>query len=914
MSEARIQLDAQVQVRRDIEANWAAVDPVLRDGEIAYSKDLNRIKVGDGARKWSELEYMAGSSASLSLDTEISETSENAVQNKVIKAYVDGKAAEAQAAAEQYIQNEVLTAYATTKYVGEREEYLVSYAEGLVNDLEKDINGRGYLTSAAMNSYATKEDIKNFVTKGSTFAHYGISNFDFGSAELKSNGNKFLQSFGGADTYVFATNTLYLEAPNIYVSAAGGSYRLVHAGNYKEVLTGVSLYSGSLSISDRLNYRHLGYGYTSGGWKTAGPALSFGLSTFQHYIQGEVYTNKLYHCAYNNGELTDWKLLIDEGNIGDYALSKAGGTIDGELKISQALTMIGTAPIRGDIPEGGTYPRFRMLMHPNGLFFQASTYDGTSTAGKVGFTGYGGNPAEDIYFNASTIRFLGAASFSSSLTLGGVTIKSWSEIVGSGSGGSDCITSNGGTINKDKYLYFGDASLTYRTTADGLTKLVISGLTEVGNLYVRERIWMEMNSDSRFGFRNSSTGESESISSFSDLKTLLNLMAAEATIGDGADFNNLTTPGAYTFMSDSISHSPTGYGNLLTIRGTSDYYISQLAIKHDGEMYLRTKTDKPGEDGDYWTEWRTIVDSASALTMLMGMGQGAVNNGSLNEVTRPGAYTIVGQSLSNYKYQYGTMLAISGTDDYFVSQLAMNASGEVSTRVREGGTWKNWRTLLDESNCGSYCLKAVSSDYYTFLLTSKTTDGVTRFVIQDANQSLLFGAAFLGGNTATIRNYVASRELRISDTLTFGDSSVGFYELMTAKGGSFTGNVTFNGGITLGGETINSWADVRSNWGSSLASVTNANMTMEVVPRVKKEIVTTLNDSHTITFNLTVIANTDLEWIIVFKTGSTVPRINIYHPTATLTWQNKENILNKLSPNTTYRIHIDHYLAMYETF
>ena len=58
MNEARIYLDAQVQVRRDIEANWTAVDPVLRDGEIAYSRDVNRIKIGDGAHKWSELKYM----------------------------------------------------------------------------------------------------------------------------------------------------------------------------------------------------------------------------------------------------------------------------------------------------------------------------------------------------------------------------------------------------------------------------------------------------------------------------------------------------------------------------------------------------------------------------------------------------------------------------------------------------------------------------------------------------------------------------------------------------------------------------------------------------------------------------------------------------------------------------------------
>ena len=58
MSEARVHIDAQLQVRRDIEANWQAVDPVLRDGEIAYSKDTRRMKIGDGASAWSELDYL----------------------------------------------------------------------------------------------------------------------------------------------------------------------------------------------------------------------------------------------------------------------------------------------------------------------------------------------------------------------------------------------------------------------------------------------------------------------------------------------------------------------------------------------------------------------------------------------------------------------------------------------------------------------------------------------------------------------------------------------------------------------------------------------------------------------------------------------------------------------------------------
>lgn len=71
MSEARVHIDAQLQVRRDIEANWRAVDPVLRDGEIAYSKDVRRIKIGDGASAWSELNYLITDNVELGHELEL---------------------------------------------------------------------------------------------------------------------------------------------------------------------------------------------------------------------------------------------------------------------------------------------------------------------------------------------------------------------------------------------------------------------------------------------------------------------------------------------------------------------------------------------------------------------------------------------------------------------------------------------------------------------------------------------------------------------------------------------------------------------------------------------------------------------------------------------------------------------------
>lgn len=142
MSNTRITIEAQLQMRHDTETNWMAADPILRVGEPAYTVGHDdRFKIGDGQRKWSELPYLTlyredpegaapnalgdlsdvslsqplegqtlvydkakdrwvnrtptgggggGGTADITIDTAMSDTSENAVQNKVIKKYVDG--------------------------------------------------------------------------------------------------------------------------------------------------------------------------------------------------------------------------------------------------------------------------------------------------------------------------------------------------------------------------------------------------------------------------------------------------------------------------------------------------------------------------------------------------------------------------------------------------------------------------------------------------------------------------------------------------------------------------------------------------------------------------------------------------------------------------------------------------------
>lgn len=50
-------INVRIQQKFDTEANWAAKDPVLLQGEMAVTKTTNQFKMGDGTSKWSQLAY-----------------------------------------------------------------------------------------------------------------------------------------------------------------------------------------------------------------------------------------------------------------------------------------------------------------------------------------------------------------------------------------------------------------------------------------------------------------------------------------------------------------------------------------------------------------------------------------------------------------------------------------------------------------------------------------------------------------------------------------------------------------------------------------------------------------------------------------------------------------------------------------
>lgn len=58
MATVKRHVKAIIQFRRATEPEWIDNDPVLRPGESAYSTDVNKLKIGDGVKHWSELEYI----------------------------------------------------------------------------------------------------------------------------------------------------------------------------------------------------------------------------------------------------------------------------------------------------------------------------------------------------------------------------------------------------------------------------------------------------------------------------------------------------------------------------------------------------------------------------------------------------------------------------------------------------------------------------------------------------------------------------------------------------------------------------------------------------------------------------------------------------------------------------------------
>lgn len=123
-------LNVRIRTKHDTEANWTTNNPVLLDGEQGFVTGTTKYKIGDGTKKWSELSYhntltdsektklsgIATEANKTVVDSALSSTSTNPVQNKVINSALEGKAPKSHE--HNYIKNNPYEIWGTAEQAG----------------------------------------------------------------------------------------------------------------------------------------------------------------------------------------------------------------------------------------------------------------------------------------------------------------------------------------------------------------------------------------------------------------------------------------------------------------------------------------------------------------------------------------------------------------------------------------------------------------------------------------------------------------------------------------------------------------------------------------------------------------------------------------------------------------------------
>lgn len=77
-------LNVRQKQKYDTASNWTTNNPVLLAGELGFESDTNKFKIGDGSTAWNSLPYVSSGGSSVTIDSSLSTTSTNPVQNAVI--------------------------------------------------------------------------------------------------------------------------------------------------------------------------------------------------------------------------------------------------------------------------------------------------------------------------------------------------------------------------------------------------------------------------------------------------------------------------------------------------------------------------------------------------------------------------------------------------------------------------------------------------------------------------------------------------------------------------------------------------------------------------------------------------------------------------------------------------------------
>lgn len=353
-------INVRIKDRSDTEANWTSKNPVLLKGERAITDGTGKYKIGDGKNTWSALPYyeamtsadrtklngIASGANKTTVDSSLSSSSTNPVQNKVVNSALAGKS-------NTNHTHDLSTMINTLSIGGSTptdEDYFVSqyvgggtttttYHRRPVKALLEYIKGK-LAKVATSGSY---DDLSNKPTIGNgtvTITQGGTSK---GTFTLNQTGNTTI-ALTDNNSWRGIQNNLTSTSATDSLSAAQGKVLNDKFASY--VPTSRTVNGKALSANISLNASDVGAsasGHTHNYVKDAGNNSSN--TTFAYSKAGMNYGDYAWLAGWNGYELraVAKSQFATAGHTHNYAgSSSAGGSANSAVKLATARTVSNT--------------------------------------------------------------------------------------------------------------------------------------------------------------------------------------------------------------------------------------------------------------------------------------------------------------------------------------------------------------------------------------------------------------------------------------------------------------------------------------------------------------------------------------------------------------------------------------------
>lgn len=353
-------INVRIKDRSDTEANWTSKNPVLLKGERAITDGTGKYKIGDGKNTWSALPYyeamtsadrtklngIASGANKTTVDSSLSSSSTNPVQNKVVNSALAGKSNTNHTHDLSTMINTLSIGgstptdedYFVSQYVGGGTT-TITYHRRPVKALLEYIKGK-LAKVATSGSY---DDLSNKPTIGNgtvTITQGGTSK---GTFTLNQTGNTTI-ALTDNNSWRGIQNNLTSTSATDSLSAAQGKVLNDKFASY--VPTSRTVNGKALSANISLNASDVGAsasGHTHNYVKDAGNNSSN--TTFAYSKAGMNYGDYAWLAGWNGYELraVAKSQFATAGHTHNYAGSNsAGGSANSAVKLATARTVSNT--------------------------------------------------------------------------------------------------------------------------------------------------------------------------------------------------------------------------------------------------------------------------------------------------------------------------------------------------------------------------------------------------------------------------------------------------------------------------------------------------------------------------------------------------------------------------------------------